>query len=136
MKDCLFCTIVQGTIPGKIVWDDDATLAFLDIFPKAPGHTCVVLKRHGWGLGDYTTEDLARLMATVQRVTAALTKTFKTEVFTIGINHKEAQGVHHLHVHVLPRFPDDEGGVIQSIVDNPPKDDLDDIREQIVRNID
>lgn len=135
MEECLFCKLVSGTIPAKTVMEDEATFAFLDIYPKAPGHTCVVLKRHGWGIGEYSADELGMLMASVQKVIAALTKTFKTEVFTIGINHKEQLGVHHLHVHVLPRFPDDDGGVIQSIVDHPSKESLDEILEKILKHV-
>jgi len=135
MDNCLFCNIAANTSPSYTVYEDDVTKAFLDIFPSTPGHVVVILKKHGWAIGDYTPEELGRLMATVQKIVAALTGTFKTEVFTIGINHKEENGVHHLHMHVLPRFPDDEGSVIQSVVEREGKEPLTAIAEKIKKEI-
>lgn len=135
MDNCLFCKIVAGVSPSYTVYEDDATRAFLDIFPSTPGHVVVILKKHGWAIGDYTPSELENLMATVQKVVAALTVAFKTEVFTIGINHKEENGVHHLHIHVLPRFPDDKGGVIQSVVEREGKETLQETQEKIKKEI-
>jgi histidine triad (HIT) family protein len=117
------------------VYEDTYTRAFLDIYPSVSGHTIVILKKHGWTVLEYTPEELSYLMATVQKVVRALTAVYKTEVFTLGINHKEELGVHHLHVHVLPRFPGDGGGVIQSIVENDVKESLTEIAEKIKKEM-
>ena len=135
MDNCLFCNIVAGSTPSYTVYENAETKAFLDIFPSTPGHVVVILKKHGWAIGEYTPEELMSLMATVQKVVAALTVTFKTEVFTIGMNHKEDNGVHHLHIHVLPRFPDDGGSVIQSVVDKDGKLTLTEIAEKVKNSI-
>lgn len=128
---CLFCSIVNHTASSYTVYEDDATHAFLDIFPSTEGHVIVVLKKHGWSILDYTEQELGLLMGTVQKVVRALTSVYKTEVFTIGVNHKEEQGVHHLHVHVLPRFSDDKGGVIQSVVEKDSTTSLADIAQLV-----
>lgn len=135
MDKCLFCRIIENEIPSYTVYEDEHTRAFLDIMPRVPGHTVAILKKHGWTILDYTPEELSHLMETVQKVVTALTAVYKTEVFTLGINHKEEQGVHHLHIHVLPRFPDDGGGVIQSIVEKETKEPLPDIQEKIRKAI-
>lgn len=135
MDNCLFCKIIANEVPSYTVYEDEYTRAFLDIMPRTSGHTMVILKKHGWTILDYTPEELSSLMATVQKVVRALTTIYKTEVFTLGINHKEEQGVHHLHVHVLPRFPDDGGGVIQSIVEKDVKEPLTEIAEKIKKEI-
>jgi len=131
MADCLFCRIVKNEIPSYTVYEDDTTRAFLDIMPATPGHTMVIVKKHGETIHDYSEEELASLMTSVQKVTKALEKAFHTTVFTIGINHGEPSGVHHLHVHILPRFPHDQGGIIQSIVKKEPLEDLKTITEKI-----
>ena len=136
MDNCLFCNIVSGASPSYTVYEDEVTKAFLDIFPSTPGHVVVILKKHGWAMSDYTPEELGLLMGTVQKVVGALTKVFNTEVFTIGINHKEENGVHHLHVHVLPRFFDDGGSVIQSVVEKDGKRTLTEIAEDVKNAID
>jgi len=135
MNSCLFCRLVANEIPSYTVYEDEKTRAFLDIFPCAPGHTMVILKKHGDTLFEYTPDELSFLMATVQKVSKALQKAYKTTILTIGINHGEVQGVHHLHVHIIPRFPDDQGGVVQSIVKNDPKEDLGSIKEAIKKYI-
>lgn len=135
MDNCLFCKIVANETTSYTVYEDDRTRAFLDIFPSTPGHVVVILKKHGWAIGDYTPEELGFLMAAVQKVVFALTAVFATEVFTIGMNHKEANGVHHLHMHVLPRFPDDAGGVIQSIVEKDSTKTLTDIASAVKKAI-
>lgn len=113
------------------MYEDDHTKAFLDIFPSTPGHVVIILKKHGWSILDYTPEELSYLMTTVQKVVRALTAVYKTDVFTIGTNHKEPAGVHHLHVHVLPRFSDDRGDVIQSVVTKSGTESFIDIAKKI-----
>jgi len=135
MDDCLFCKIIANAVPSYTVYEDEYTRAFLDIFPSTSGHVVVILKAHGWTILDYTPEELSHLMETVQKIIRALTNVYKTEVFTIGTNHKEPLGVHHLHVHVMPRFPDDKGGVIQSIVETEVKEPLPAIAEKIKKAI-
>jgi len=103
--------------------------------PSAPGHTMVILKKHGVTVLDYSQEELGQLFLSVQKVTRALTASYKTDVFTIGINHGEEAGVHHLHIHIIPRFPDDRGGVIQSIVNKEGKEGLTDVQKKIKMNI-
>lgn len=131
MDDCLFCRLVRNEIPSYTVYEDEFVRAFLDIYPSTPGHVVVILKKHGWSLLDYTPSDLSPLWNAIQRITKALTAVFKTDVFTIGSNHKEPAGVHHFHIHILPRFSDDKGGVIQSIVEKEGKEPLPDIARKI-----
>ncbi|MFH0749674.1 MAG: HIT family protein [Candidatus Gottesmanbacteria bacterium] len=131
MDKCLFCQIVANETPSYTVYEDEKTRAFLDIFPSTPGHVVVVLKKHGWAIQDYNPEELMVLMATVQKIVSALTVVYKTEVFTIGMNHKEQYGVHHMHFHILPRFSDDGGSVIQSVVEKDSKHLLTDIASMV-----
>jgi len=135
MSNCLFCRLIANEIPSYTVYEDESTRAFLDIMPRSSGHTMVILKKHGWSLSDYDEKDLASLMRAVQKVVRALTRTYQTEVFTIGINHKEEAGVHHLHIHVIPRFPDDGGGVIQSIVHKEADAPLPEVCEKIKKHM-
>jgi len=103
--------------------------------PCTEGHTMVILKKHGETILNYSEGEIGYLWKAVQIVTKALGKTYKTAIFTIGINHGEKTGVHHLHVHIIPRFPDDGGGVIQSIVQRESKTGLIEIQKNIVKNI-
>jgi histidine triad (HIT) family protein len=103
MSDCLFCKIVAGVIPAKVIYEDDDVLAFNDIRPAAPVHFLLIPKRHIESLLTTTTEDQALLgkMLAVAPIIAreqGLGAGFKTAINT-GL--AGGQEVFHLHLHVL-----------------------------------
>ncbi len=109
MTDCLFCKIVRKEIPATVVYEDDATLAFVDIKPINPGHLLVVPKAH---FADYASADEATLSAIAQvgqKMGKALMSALGAPAFNIGVNNGRAAGqlVDHLHLHVIPRFEGD-----------------------------
>lgn len=132
---CIFCDIANGKKPGNIVYEDSHDLAVLDIFPAVEGHVMVMPKKHGETVLDYSQEELGIVMEVVKKVIKALTKTYNTRVFTIGINHAEKLGVPHLHIHIIPRFEDDNGGIIQKIVNKQSKRSLEEVVIKIKSNI-
>lgn len=115
MNECLFCKLAANEIPSFTVYEDEHIRAFLDIYGATDGHTMVILKKHGETILSYTPSELGMLWAGVQRVASAIEKAFNTGILSIGINHGEPQGVRHLHVHIMPRFEGDGGGIIQSL---------------------
>ncbi|OGM90646.1 hypothetical protein A3A20_00880 [Candidatus Wolfebacteria bacterium RIFCSPLOWO2_01_FULL_45_19] len=129
MMDCLFCKISRREISAEIIYEDNDTMAFLDINPRAPGHTVVIPKQHAENILELTAGAVEPLFLTVKKVTAMLKKAFEPDGFTIGINHGKASGqaVDHLHVHIFSRWRDDGGGSVHSVVDNPPKESLEEI---------
>ncbi|MGH7203852.1 MAG: HIT family protein [Candidatus Levyibacteriota bacterium] len=131
MNDCLFCKVVVGDIPSLKVYEDDATVSFLELNPSAPGHVMVILKKHGNNILEYAPEELGILMGSVQKVAAKLEKALNPDSITIGINHKERRGVPHLHVHLIPRWETDKGKVIQGIVSNKPTESREVLAEKI-----
>ena len=135
MKDCLFCKLVNKEIPALTVYEDVDTIAFMELNPSAPGHVMVILKKHGNNILEYSQDELGKLMGSVQKVTAKIEKALNPDSITIGINHKERRGVPHLHVHLIPRWENDKGGIIQSVVKNKPKESREVIAEKI-RNAD
>ena len=131
MDDCIICKIIKKEIPSYKIFEDEDTIVFLDIYPSAPGHTMVSLKKHGLTILDYSQDELGKLWATVQKADKALIKSFNTKLITIGVNQFEEGGVPHLHVHLIPRWKGDGGGIIQTVVKNPPKESLEKIKEKI-----
>ncbi len=133
MMDCFFCKIINKEAPAEIIYEDANAMAFLDIHPKAPGHTMVVPKIHAETILDLPKEEVGELFGAVKKITELLDKSLKPDGFTIGINHGEASGriVEHLHIHIVPRWYNDGGGSIHSVVDNPPKQSLKEIKAQI-----
>lgn len=108
--DCIFCKIVAGEIPCFKLYEDQHTLAFMDINPVNPGHCLVVPKNHSPNLFETDDQDLANTMATVRKVARAV----QTALNPYGLNLLQANGpgaaqsVFHLHVHVIPRAHDDD----------------------------
>lgn len=132
--DCLFCKIARKEFGSAVVYEDGDVLAFLDIHPRAPGHTMVIAKTHSETLLDVPDEAIAPLFKGVKTVTAMLQKALKPDGFTIGINHGKVSGqvIDHLHVHIIPRFKEDGGGSIHTVVSNPPAETLEEIAAKIV----
>ncbi len=120
MKDCIFCKIVGGEIPNHTVYEDAHFLAFLDINPRAKGHTVLVPKVHAENLFDLNKELSKDLFLSIEKVMEKLESTLHPDGFNVGWNHGEAGGqeVSHLHVHILPRWKGDGGGNIHSIINN------------------
>lgn len=102
---CVFCAIVAGTQPAAIVYEDPATLAFLDITAVMPGHTLVIPKVHAEDLWDIDPEDWASVTGTVQRVARRIAEVLDPDGMTLFQANGDAgwQDVFHLHVHVVPR---------------------------------
>lgn len=132
--DCLFCKIAEKTVPATIIYEDDHTIAFLDIIPRAPGHAMVIPKYHAPTLAELPEEEVAPLFLAVRKTIALLATGLHPDGFTIGINQGRASGqeVDHLHVHIIPRSQSDGGGSVQSVVHNPPKEPLDEIAKKIM----
>ncbi|MCB1492718.1 MAG: HIT family protein [Rhodobiaceae bacterium] len=103
--DNIFAKILRGEIPCHKVYEDDRTFAFLDIMPRAHGHTLVIPKAPARNLFDIAPEDLAAVAATVQKIAKASRAAYGTEGVTISQFNEAAGGqeVFHLHVHVIPR---------------------------------
>jgi len=129
--DCIFCKLVNKEIPSLSVYEDADSIAFMELNPSSPGHVMVILKKHGNNILEYSQDELGTLMASVQQVTRKIEKALQPDSITIGINHKERRGVPHLHVHLIPRWENDKGGIIQSVVDNKPTESREVIAEKI-----
>ena len=127
---CIFCKITQKQIPAEIIYEDDSTVAILDIHPRSPGHTMILPKAHAENILDLPEDKINGAFQAVKKVTELLRQALKPDGFTIGINHGKVSGqtVEHLHIHVLPRWHNDGGGSIHSVVDNKPKESLEEIK--------
>ena len=134
--DCLFCKIAHHEIPSLVVREDADTLAFLDINPRAAGHTVVIPKQHAATLLDVPREALGLFWQAVQATALQLHTVLQPDGFTIGVNQGRCAGqaVDHLHVHIIPRWEGDGGGSIHTVVNAPPTEELAKIHEKIVQS--
>ncbi|TMV06308.1 HIT family protein [Ruegeria sediminis] len=103
--DNIFAKILRGEIPATRVYEDDDTLAFMDIMPRADGHLLVIPKTPCRNLLDASPEQMAAVMQTVQKMGRAVMKAFDAQGVTVQQFNEAAGGqeVFHLHFHVLPR---------------------------------
>ncbi len=101
----IFAKIIRGELPSYKVYEDDKVLAFLDIMPRAPGHTLVLPKAPARNLLDVGADDLAAVAQVAQKVTKAAMQVFGADGVTLQQFNEGAGGqvVFHLHVHVIPR---------------------------------
>lgn len=132
---CVFCRIVRGEAPAHVLAENEHALAFLDIHPLVDGHALIIPKAHYVTLEDVPPELVGPLFELVQRVSRAQRRALGAEATTIGINNGRAAGqvVPHLHVHVLPRYTGDGGGLIHSIIQRPSQRGLDEVRDLLVK---
>jgi len=120
--ECLFCKIINGEIPSHKVYEDEHVYAFLDIYPTSRGHTVVLPKEHITSFLEMNEEKAAELFASVNRIAKQVIKTTEAPATNIGINNGLVAGqtVPHVHVHIIPRYKNDGGGSMHTIVDSNP----------------
>jgi histidine triad (HIT) family protein len=101
----LFAKILRGELPCYKVYEDDKTLAFLDIMPRAPGHVLVLPKAPARNILDISPDDLAHVIKVAQKIAKVSVDAFAADGITIQQFNESAGGqvVFHLHVHVIPR---------------------------------
>lgn len=101
----IFAKILRGEIPCYKVYEDEHTLAFLDIMPRCPGHTLVIPKAPARNILDISPDDLAHVARTAKKIALAGKKAFNADGITLQqfSEHAGGQVVFHLHVHVMPR---------------------------------
>jgi histidine triad (HIT) family protein len=101
---CVFCEIIAGRAPAYRVYEDEATIAFLDLFPFTRGHFLVVPKRHGARLTDYAESDLAALFRTLVRMCGRSERLAPDYNLAMNAGASAGQIVFHLHFHIIPRY--------------------------------
>ena len=101
----IFAKILRGEMSAYKVYEDEKAFAFLDIMPRAPGHTLVLPKSPARNILDVDPDDLAHVAKVAQKVAKAAVKVFEADGVTVQQFNEPAGGqvVFHLHVHVIPR---------------------------------
>jgi histidine triad (HIT) family protein len=120
---CIFCRLVAGEIPAARVYEDELTVAFMDIGQCNPGHVLVAVKRHAATLFDLSEDEAAAVMRSARRVALAVREAFDPPGLTLlQANGREGdQTVFHFHIHVVPRHADDGIALSWPRKDPPPE---------------
>ncbi|MCL2735902.1 MAG: HIT domain-containing protein [Propionibacteriaceae bacterium] len=126
MSPCLFCSIVDGEVPSRMVYEDESSIGFLDISPFHRGHTLVIPRRH---VVDGTVDP--SVWTEVAPGIVAISDLVKSRLGATGVNilsnagADSGQAVFHFHVHIIPRYADNPGMGALSHRDPGAAEDLD-----------
>jgi histidine triad (HIT) family protein len=126
MTECIFCKIVKGEAPASVVYEDESTMAFMDLGQVNPGHVIVIVKQHIQDIYALDKTLAGAVFSTAVLVAKVVKKAMRTDGITLLQANEQAgwQTVYHFHFHVLPRHTDDEL-MLTWPAKNPPKEELD-----------
>lgn len=132
--DCVFCKIAKGQIKARTILETRHSLAFLDAFPLARGHSLVIPKIHYEKIQDMTPADNADLFETVRQVASMVDKITGATLVAVHNGKQSGQEIPHVHVHLVPRSPHDTAGPIHSMFSKRPSlsdKEFDDVLDKI-----
>jgi len=116
-----------------MILEKEETVAFLDIFPCTPGHTLVIPRQHYPTLAEMPAEEVGKLFRVAAVVGAKVQAAMAAAGFNLGVNNGAAAGqeIFHVHIHVIPRYPNDGGGSMKSVAHFRGKETLDQIAAKL-----
>ncbi|WP_342506198.1 HIT family protein [Sporosarcina sp. FSL K6-2383] len=111
MTACIFCKIIEGTIPSMKVYEDDHVYAFMDIMPASKGHVLLVPKTHCENIYDMTEQQASQLFAVAPKIANAIQAEFNPKGMNLLQNNGAfaGQAVFHFHLHFIPRYDEADG---------------------------
>lgn len=132
-ENCIFCKIVEGKIPSSKIYEDEDSMAFLDIAPFTKGHTIVVPKIHYVNLLDFPVKEMESYFSALKTVTIKIKEKLGADGINIMQNNFKAAGqvVNHLHFHVIPRWENDRAFPIRVKKLELSKEELSEILKKI-----
>jgi histidine triad (HIT) family protein len=108
-QDCIFCKILAGELPARIVDEDERTVSFMDINPATHGHALVIPRTHAPDLLSIAEEDLQAVVLAAQRLALSVKRNLRADGVNLinSCGAKAWQTVFHFHMHVIPRYEGD-----------------------------
>lgn len=133
--DCLFCKIIDGEIPSAKVYEDDHVFAFMDISQVTTGHTLIIPKIHTKNIYETPSDVASELFARVPKIAQAIKDAYEPVGMNL-LNNNEimaGQSVFHFHLHLIPRYGEEDGFDAKWIMRNDEfsLEDLQEIAEKI-----
>ncbi len=116
--DCIFCQIIKGEIPSYTIYEDETVKAFLDISPVSNGHTLIIPKKHFENLYEMDEETLKSVEIASQKIGKLLKQKLNCQGITRLQNNEYGQDVKHYHMHLIPRYENDNFGLKRSKNEN------------------
>ena len=116
--DCIFCKIVSGEIPTKILSESTNSISFMDAFPLAKGHVLVIPKNHHQKIQDLSAEENSDLFSLVHKMISKVDSLSGATLLAVHNGKDAGQEVPHVHVHLVPRTRTDSAGAIHNMFDS------------------
>lgn len=113
--DCIFCKIIAGEIPTKILKETSLSISFLDAFPLAKGHVLVIPKNHHQKIQNMSSVENSDLFSLVHQMVSKVDGITGATLVAVHNGEGAGQEVPHVHVHLVPRSSDDSAGTIHSM---------------------
>jgi histidine triad (HIT) family protein len=131
--DCIFCKIVKGDIPSYKVFENEDLIAILDISQATKGHTLIIPKIHKKNLYEMDSKTAGKIFEVVPKIANAIKKAYNPIGLNVLINtERPLQSVDHFHIHLLPRYENDDIGFS---FENHQKDMTNDLYREVQTNI-
>ncbi|GEN82770.1 protein hit [Sporosarcina luteola] len=111
MTSCIFCKIVEGTLPSEKIYEDENVIAIMDVMPVTKGHILLIPKNHRENLYEMTEEEASRLFAVAPKLANVLKEEFSPAGMNLLQNNgaPAGQAVFHFHMHFIPRYDQTDG---------------------------
>lgn len=111
MTACIFCKILEGSVPSEKVYEDEHVLAIMDIMPVTKGHVLVIPKKHRENIFEMSSEEASHLFGAVPKVANAMKEAFHPAGMNLLQNNGglAGQAVFHFHLHLIPRYDRNDG---------------------------
>lgn len=112
-NDCIFCKIAAGEIPSATLYEDEDFRVILDLGPASKGHALIIPKEHYRNLYDIDEELASKAIVLAKKMVKKMTDVLGCDGYNIVQNNEEAAGqtVFHFHMHMIPRYKDDNVGL-------------------------
>lgn len=134
MKDdnCIFCKIANGEIPSRTLYEDDVFRVILDLSPATKGHALILPKNHFRNLYEIDEDTAAKVLPLAKKMAVAMTEKLGCDGFNVVQNNNEVAGqtVFHFHVHLIPRYTDDNQSLVMKPCGMTPEE-IDAVRDVI-----
>ena len=104
MNDCIFCKIGNGSIPSKVLFEDDIVIAFLDVNPNSNGHTLIIPKKHYKDIDDINENTLMHILSVAKDLKNILYDKLQCDGMSLIQNNGDCQEIKHFHLHLKPYY--------------------------------
>ena len=122
--DCIFCKIAAGEIPSRKIYEDKDLIAIMDLSPTSKGHSLIIPKEHYTNIYDIDEEIAGKVMKTAKKLATKMTVALNCDGFNLLQNNGETAGqtMFHFHMHLIPRYENDNAGILWEPGETTPED--------------